>query len=88
MLYSQIIILNTDGTIGCEMNDTWCQMMWYQTEVAGPHTYPQLRCVDIMCEPPCPACSVDHAKWTPSGWKVLSDLEFWGIKQELILYVQ
>ena len=28
MLYLLIFILAKDGTIGCVMNDTWCQMVW------------------------------------------------------------
>ena len=30
MLYSPKFILTTDGTIGCAISDTLCQMVWHQ----------------------------------------------------------
>ena len=32
----------TDGIIGYVMSDTWCQRVWQQILVAGPHTYAML----------------------------------------------
>ena len=51
MLYSSIFLFITDGTIGCVMSDTWCQVVWHQSVDAGQHTYPILWCIDTNCEP-------------------------------------
>ena len=37
-----IFILATEGTIGCEMSDTWYQNVCLQTDDVAPHTYPLL----------------------------------------------
>ena len=42
MLNLLIFILDTDGTTGCLMNNTWCQGVWHQTDEAGPHNYPRI----------------------------------------------
>ena len=64
MLCFQIFILTTDGTIGCVMSDTWCQVVWHLIVDAGPHTYPVLYDVDTSCEPMhhCPPWCEGHTQ--------------------------
>ena len=35
------------------MSGMCCQSVWHQTDDAGPHNYPMLRCVDTVCGPSC-----------------------------------
>ena len=53
MLYLTMFILTMSGVIGCVINGTWCQMVWYQLDDAVPHAYPMLWNVDSMCQSPC-----------------------------------
>ena len=68
LLYLPIFILTTDDTIGCVMNDNWCQknLIVY----AGPHTYQTLWCANISCGTPCAPCPpwgcLGHMQWTSS----------------------
>ena len=59
------MVLTIDSTIGCVMSSTWCQNVWHQSDDAGPHTYPMLRCVYTECRPLCFPCP--SSKWYVLG---------------------
>ena len=88
MIYLPIFILTTDGTIGCTMSDTWCQMVWHLIADTVLHTYQILWGIVTNCEPPAhhEGLWTMYSEWLEM-WKALFKLEGRGVEQDNIPYV-